>query len=83
MKSHLENIYNERVDVRAKWGAGIPVDGFLDVCLISRVLPTCTPIAAAAALFRNNSDTYGRPTGSLSFGLQTIDCELVCPMLKP
>ena len=52
----MQNDYNERVDVSAKWGAGVSLPDYpLEGCQSPRVISTSVAIAAAEALYRNNS----------------------------
>ena len=74
VKSHVQNDYNERVDVLAKWGAGVSLPGYpLEVCQSPRVISTSAATAAAVALYRNNSNTFHRPIDAHAFGAQTVD----------
>ena len=74
MKSHVQNDYNERVAVLAKWGAGVSLPEHpLEVCQSPRVISTSVATAAAEALYRNNSNTFHRPIDAHAFGAQTVD----------
>ena len=74
VKSHVQNDYNERVDVLAKWGAGVSLPDYpLEVCQSPRVISTSAATAAAEALYRNNSNRFHRPIDAHAFGAQTVD----------
>jgi len=73
IKSHVQNEYNERVDTKAKWGAGVPVDGVLEVCQTPRVISTTAAVSVADRLYREHSDTFGRPIDTRAFGSQNAD----------
>ena len=81
IKSHVQNEYNEMVDVRAKWGAGVSVSGVLEVCQTPRVISTAAAVSVADALYREHSDTFGRPIDTRAFGSQKAD-EVYARMLE-
>ena len=70
VKSHTENPYNDHVDIRAKWGAGVaPVTP----CDTPRTIGTETARATRNRKLMNESPAHARPKEPMSMAGKTVD----------